>query len=95
MEDVDSIDRKVRKREKDRMKRELAGDIADVTEDTILRIEDIFKRKQIKKEETENKKSITRRIFELVMLLGLVLLVVNFVLGNIWLLKTLIKSIIK
>ena len=90
IEYMDDVERKVKRREKDKFKKEVAEDITDVAEEVLDRFENMFKRKEIIK---KKKKGVLRRATEFFLFSGLALLIANFVLANIWLVKTLIKSL--
>lgn len=94
---LDDIDKKRRKNEKEIVKKEIADDISDVVERSFNQIEDFFKRKRIEKDIVERRRNkwgiMIKRILVIVGVIGLVILILNFMLGNIWLLKTLIKSL--
>ena len=94
---MDDIDRKRERREREKIKDEVASDISEVAEDVFLRIEDFFKRKQIEEDIREKRKSkwsrIGKKILGISWIVILILITLNFLLGAIWLLKTLLNAL--
>lgn len=87
--DIEDIDKRRRQKES----RELAG----LFTNTFEHIEDYFKRRDIQQsiKNKKNPKWYFRKFLGVLGLLGLLILCLNFVLGNLWLLKALIKSLFK
>ena len=88
---IDDIENERRKK----ANKEVSDDITDVFEKVMFSIGDHFKRKEIERD-NKNRRNPRKRIkkfFGYLGLFGLFILVINFVLGNIWLLKSLIKSL--
>ena len=94
---MDDIDRKRERREREKIKDEVASDISEVAEDVFNRIGDFFKRKQIEEEIREKKKSrwsrIGKKILGISWIIILIIITLNFLLGAIWLLKTLLNAL--
>lgn len=88
---VDDIDKKNR----DKQNKEVVEDITTIIEGVSDNVEDFFKRKEIaiRNKERRNPKKIFKKFLNWLGLFGLFILVLNFVLGNIWLLSKLIKSL--
>jgi len=81
---MDDIEERKRKENKEKMKVEISEDINDV-------LGNVFGKPKIKR-----RKTWIDRIFDLLKILGilvLVMIVINLVLGNIWLLKFFFKSL--
>ena len=94
---MDDIDRKRERRDREKIKDEVASDISEVAEDVFNRIGDFFKRKQIEEEIREKKKSrwsrIGKKILGISWIIILIIITLNFLLGAIWLLKTLLNAL--
>ena len=94
---MDDIDRKRERRDREKIKDEVASDISEVAEDVFNRIGDFFKRKQIEEENREKKKSrwsrIGKKILGISWIIILIIITLNFLLGAIWLLKTLLNAL--
>ena len=81
---MDDIEERKRKENKEKMKIEISEDINDV-------LGNVFGKPKIKR-----KKTWIDRIFDLLKVIGVIILVmifINLILGNIWLLKFFIKSL--
>jgi len=92
--DMNDISQRVKTREKEKFKDELSGDIDDVFGSVIKKLDvrfDKMKEEKEKREKTPKNKIIN--FFKLIGLLGLGILVLNFILFNVWLLKYFIRSI--
>ena len=91
---IDDLD----KSKKEEAKKEMSNDISDVVKDSFENLEDYFKRKRISKEIADNKNHRVGNIFwkvvSLTGFIGVILLILNFLLFNFWLLKYFIKSLI-
>lgn len=80
---MDDIDQEKRKEGRDKMKREVVEDVNDI-------LGNIFGKPK------KTKKNVVDRIFDVLKILGIIILimiVVNLVLGNIWLLRFFFKSL--
>jgi len=83
---MDDIEEKKRKENKEKMKIEISEDINDV-------IGNVFSKPKIRR-----KKTWVDRIFDLLKIFGVIILVmifINLILGNVWLLKFFLKSLFK
>ena len=83
---MNEISQRAKLKEKEKFKDELSGDIDDVIGNVMKKVEKRF----------EEKKTPTSRIikfFKMLGFIGLGILVLNFILFNVWLLKYFIKSI--
>jgi len=99
IEGIDDINRKKERREREKIKDEIASDVSEVVEDVLNRIEDLLKRKQIEREIIERKKEkwweyIGKKVFKLSWIIILIIITLDFLLGAFWLLKTLINILI-
>ena len=89
--DMNEIDKRRKIREKEKFKSEITDDIDDVMSDIFGRID-----KKIQGKKNEKDKTITGKIiklFKFIGLIGLGILVLNFILFNIWLLKYFFNSL--
>lgn len=88
---IDDIDKKRREKQN----KEVIEDITNVFEGTMGNIEDYFKRKSIEQgiKRKKNSKGRFKEFLRWWGLFGLFILVINFVLGNLWVLSKLIKSL--
>ncbi|MFA5258486.1 MAG: hypothetical protein WC979_04110 [Candidatus Pacearchaeota archaeon] len=83
---MDDIEEKKRKENKEKMKIEISEDINDV-------LGNVFA-----KPKNKRKKTWVDRIFDLLKILGvivLVMIIINVILGNVWLLQFFLKSLFK
>ena len=81
---LDDIEREKLEKERETRKEKIASDI-----------DDVFNRVMRKREEKKKKRGIVKTILLAILTLGLLLLVINFVLGNLWILKFFIKELFK
>jgi hypothetical protein len=88
---IDDIDNRKRKEEN----KKIVNDITEIIEGVTFNLDDFVKRKSIEKDLKNKKKpnKIFRKFLNWLGLFGLFVLALNFVLGNIWLLSKLIKSL--
>lgn len=83
---LDDIERIREEREREEMKKKVVTDINDV-------FKNIVKKRKEEKKERKKKRSWFLKLILALLSLGLFILVLNFVLGNVWLLKFFIKSL--
>lgn len=95
---IDDIYKDIKKQNKNKMKKEVSQDIVDIFEKTADGVEDYFKRKKIQKDirKTKRVKFISKtplywKILKLLGVISLFVLILNIFLGNVLLLKTIIK----
>ncbi len=89
--DMNDIERNRKAREKDKFKTEITDDIDDVLGNVFDKVEKRFKEKKEEKDKTPKSKII--KFFKLIGILGLGILILNFVLFNVSLLRYFIKSV--
>jgi hypothetical protein len=83
---MDDIEKAREEREREEMKKKVVTDINDV-------FKNIVKKRKEEKKERKKKRSWFIKLIMALLSLGLLILVLNFVLGNAWLLKFFIKSL--
>lgn len=91
MKDIDKV-------RHEKMKDEVSEYMVDIFEKTADGIGDYFKRKDIRRQEIERKRgqpkpSLLVKILKLIGWVCLIIFVLNIFLGNVWLLKTIVKSL--
>ena len=79
---MDDIEREKKKESRDKMRKDISEDINDVIENI-----------NILKRPNKEKKTIWGWLIRIIIFTVITILIVNFILGNIWLLKFLIKSL--
>jgi len=84
---------------KQKATKELRNDLNNLIGGVFDDIEDMMKRKKIEKEIKEKRRKKTpierlQAIFLYILMFGIGLFIVNFVLGNFWLLRFFIKSLV-
>jgi Flp pilus assembly protein TadB len=91
---IDDISERKREEEKEKKKAEISDDINDVFEKTLIKVQDTLKRRQIEKEQKEKKgKGVVRKSMDIFLMFLIFLLLLNFLLFNVWAIKFFIKSL--
>jgi len=80
----------IEKENKEKLKRDITNDTTEVVENVLNNIEDVFKRKKI---ERTKKRPLWRKILGLLGILFLFILIIDLLLGSVWLLRFFIKSL--
>jgi type II secretory pathway component PulL len=84
--DLDDINRENQERERAELKEKVVTDINEV-------FGNLLKRRKIEKEIKKKKRKWWVKLIWLILTLGVLLFLINFILGNIWLLKYFIKNL--
>jgi len=87
---IDDIERERQERAREKLKENITDDIDDVMKDLFDRFRGESEKR---KRERKDKESWIVKLLKLLGLIGLGLLVINLILGNVWLLKYFIKSL--
>lgn len=87
---IDDIEKEKNQREKEKFKKDITNDTTEVVENVLNNIEDVFKRKKI---ERTKKRPLWRKILGLLGIIFLFILIIDLLLGSVWLLRFFIKSL--
>ena len=88
IKDISDIERE----KEEEAKKKISKDASDIAEKFLNNLEDTLKRKKIERSKAKNKRLIPRVLKWLGMIISLII-ILDLLLGSVWLLKFLIKSL--